>query len=144
MRILILFFTCTLLFSCQQEKKIKKPTWLFGKWERINNKPDKITYEFWKDDFSGIGFTLQKKDTVFKEVLHIVTKNDSLFLQVTGVNETPSFFAFTQQTDTSFTAENKQNEFPTSIRYWTENDQLKATVANDEFSIDFVFERLNE
>ena len=143
MRILILFFTCILLFSCQQEKKIKKPTWLFGAWERINNEADKKTYEFWYDDFSGIGFTLQKQDTVFKEVLHIVTKNDSLFLQVTGVNETPTFFAITKQTDTSFTAENKQNEFPTSIRYWKDKNQLKATVANDEFSIDFVFKKLN-
>jgi hypothetical protein len=142
MRFLILFFTCTLLFSCLQERKTKKPTWLFGKWERINNQTDKKTYEFWDSDFSGIGFSLQKKDTVFKEVLHIITKNDSFFLRVTGVNENPTLFAFTQQTDTSFTAENKQNEFPKTIRYWKENNQLKAIVANDEFSIDFVFEKM--
>ncbi|CAM1368736.1 conserved hypothetical protein [Tenacibaculum sediminilitoris] len=142
MRFLILFFTCTLLFSCQQEKKITKPTWLFGKWERIHNEADKRTYEFWKSDFSGIGFSIQKNDTLFKEVLRIITKNDSLFLQVTGVNENPTLFAFTQQTDTSFTAENKQNEFPTSIHYWKENSQLKATVANDKFSIDFVFDKM--
>jgi len=142
MRILILFFICTLLFSCQQEKKITKPTWLFGKWERVHNEADKRTYEFWENDFSGIGFSLQKNDTVFKEILHIITKNDSLFLQVTGVNENPTLFAFTQQTDTSFTAENKLNEFPTSIHYWKENGQLKASVANDEFSIDFVFDKM--
>ena len=142
MRILPLFFTCMLLFSCQPEKKIRKPSWLFGKWERINNQADKNTYEFWNDDFSGIGFTLKEKDTLFKEVLHIVTKNDSLFFQVTGVNETPTLFAFTQQTDTSFTAENNHNEFPKTIRYWRENNQLKATVANDEFSIDFVFDKI--
>lgn len=142
MRILILFFTCTLLFSCQQEKKITKPTWLFGKWKRIYNEADKRTYEFWKNDFSGIGFSLQKNDTVFKEVLHIITKNDSLFLQVTSVNETPTLFAFTQQTDTSFTAENKLNEFPKTIQYWKGNNLLKAKVSNDEFSIDFVFEKM--
>ncbi|AZJ33764.1 MULTISPECIES: hypothetical protein [Tenacibaculum] len=142
MRILILFFTCTLLFSCLQEKKIKKPTWLFGKWKRIYNEAGKRTYEFWENDFSGIGFSLQKNDTVFKEVLHIITKNDSLFLQVTGVNETSTLFAFTQQTDTSFTAENKLNEFPKTIQYWKENNLLKANVSNDEFSIDFVFEKM--
>ncbi|WP_428740866.1 hypothetical protein [Tenacibaculum sp.] len=141
MRFLLLFITGFLLSSCQNATEIKKPTWLFGKWKRINNRPDKFTYEFWNDDFSGIGFTLKEKDTVFKEVLHIITKNDSLFLQVTGVNENPTLFAFTQQTDTSFTAENKQNEFPKTIRYWKENNQLKATVANDEFSIDFVFKK---
>ncbi|MDX8553161.1 hypothetical protein MK851_05910 [Tenacibaculum sp. 1B UA] len=142
MRILILFFTCSLLFSCLQEKKIKKPTWLFGKWERVHNEAHKRTYEFWENDFSGIGFSLQKNDTVFKETLHIITKNDSLFLQVTGVNENPTLFAFTQQTDTSFTAENKLNEFPKTIQYWKENNLLKAKVSNDEFSIDFVFEKM--
>ncbi|RSC96081.1 DUF6265 family protein [Tenacibaculum singaporense] len=142
MRFLLLFITGFLLFSCQNTAEIKKPTWLIGKWKRTNNQPDKLTYEFWNDDFSGIGFTLKEKDTVFKEVLHIITKNDSLFLQVTGVNENPTLFVFTQQTDTSFTAENKQNEFPKTIQYWKENNQLKAKVANDEFSIDFVFDKI--
>lgn len=142
MRFLFLLLTCVFIFSCQLEKKTKKPSWLFGKWERTNEDAGKKTYEFWNDDFSGVGFTLQQKDTVFKEVMYIITKNDSLFLQVTGVNERPTLFAFIQQTDTSFTAENKQNEFPKTIRYWKENNQLKATVANDEFSIGFVFNPL--
>jgi len=142
MRFLGLFITGFLLFSCQNTVEIKKPTWLFGKWKRINNPSDKLTYEFWNADFSGIGFTLKEKDTLFKEVLHIITKNDSLFLQVTGVNENPTLFAFTQQTDTSFTAENQLNEFPKTIQYWKDKNQLKATVASDEFSIDFVFEKM--
>lgn len=142
MRFLLLFISGLLLFSCQNTVETKKPTWLFGKWKRINNQADKLTYEFWSEDFSGIGFTLKEKDTVFKEVLDIITKNDSLFLQVTGVNENPTSFAFTQQTDTSFTAENKQNEFPKTIQYWKENNQLKAKVSSDEFSIDFVFEEM--
>ncbi|AZJ36629.1 DUF6265 family protein [Tenacibaculum singaporense] len=142
MRFLLLFITGFLLFSCQNTAEIKKPTWLIGKWKRTNNQPDKLTYEFWSNDFSGIGFTLKEKDTVFKEVLHIITKNNSLFLQVTGVNEAPTLFVFTQQTDTSFTAENKLNEFPKVIQYWKENNQLKAKVANDEFSIDFVFDKI--
>lgn len=144
MRFLILFITGFLLCSCQNTTEIKKPTWLLGKWKRINNQPEKLTYEFWNDGFSGIGFTLKEKDTVFKEVLDIIQKNDSLYLKVTGVNEKPTLFAFTKQTDTSFTAENKKNEFPKTIQYWTENNQLKAKVANDEFSIDFVFEKLNK
>ena len=142
MRFFLLFISGLLLFSCQNTVEIKKPTWLFGKWKRINNQADKLTYEFWSEDFSGIGFTLKEKDTVFKEVLHIITKNDSLFLQITGVNENPTLFAFTQQTDTSFTAENQLNEFPKTIQYWKENNQLKAKVSNDEFSIDFVFEKM--
>lgn len=142
MRFLLLFISELLLFSCQNTVETKKPTWLFGKWKRINNQADKLTHEFWSEDFSGIGFTLKEKDTVFKEVLHIITKNDSLFLQVKGVNETSTLFTFTQQTDTSFVAENPHNEFPKTIRYWKENNQLKAKVSNDEFSIDFVFEKM--
>nr|BFF35321.1 hypothetical protein BACT7_01830 [Tenacibaculum mesophilum] len=92
--------------------------------------------------FLELVFPYKKNDTVFEEVLHIITKNDSLFLQVTGVNETSTLFAFTQQTDTSFTAENKLNEFPKTIQYWKENNLLKANVSNDEFSIDFVFEKI--
>ncbi|KAF9660009.1 hypothetical protein HER15_13510 [Tenacibaculum mesophilum] len=65
-----------------------------------------------------------------------------MFLQVTGVNETPTLFAFTQQTDTSFTAENKLNEFPKTIQYWKGNNLLKAKVSNDKFSIDFVFKKM--
>ena len=82
------------------------------------------------------------KDTVFKETLNIITKNDSLYLQVTGVNEKPTLFKFTQQTDSSFTAENKLNEFPKMITYWKENNFLKAKVANDEFSVDFIFKKM--
>ena len=142
MRFFLLFISGLLLFSSQNTVETKKPTWLFGKWKRINNQADKLTYEFWSEDFSGIGFTLKEKDTVFKEVLHIITKNDSLFLQVKGVNETSTLFTFTQQTDTSFVAENPHNEFPKTIRYWKENNQLKAKVSSDEFSIDFVFEKM--
>ena len=142
MRLIILFACCFIFFNCDNTSKTKKPTWLHGNWIRINDKPDKITYEFWKDDFSGIGFTLKEKDTVFKETLNIITKNDSLYLQVTGVNEKPTLFKFTQQTDSSFTAENKLNEFPKMITYWKENNFLKAKVANDEFSVDFIFKKM--
>lgn len=142
MRLIILFTCCFIFFNCDNTSKTKKPAWLHGNWIRINDKPDKITYEFWKDDFSGIGFTLKEKDTVFKETLNIITKNDSLYLQVTGVNEKPTLFKFTQQTDSSFTAENKLNKFPKMITYWKENNFLKAKVANDEFSVDFIFKKM--
>lgn len=131
------------MISCQKEKsKTQKPLFLVGDWIRINNKKGTITYETWKNNLSGLGYTLQKKDTVFKEILNIVTLKDSLYLKVEGVNDTPALFKFTQQTDTSFVCENPKNEFPKKIKYYLENHQLKAEVASENFKIDFVFERI--
>ena len=136
----LLFFIIT-LFSCQTETKNNKPNWLVGKWERSNEKPDKSTFDFWNKDLTGIGFTLKEKDTIFKEIMSIVTIKDTLHLKVEGVNEKPTLFKFTQQTDTSFVCENKENEFPKKIYYFLDKQQLKCKISNDEFSVDFVFGR---
>ncbi|QMU65577.1 MAG: hypothetical protein GKR88_15665 [Flavobacteriaceae bacterium] len=110
-----------------------------GNWTRLNDKSGQKTYEKWNSDFTGIGYTLQEKDTVFKEILSIINKNDTLYLQVEGVNEKPTLFRFTSQTQISFTCENPKNEFPKKISYYMHSDTLKATVSNDDFTIDFVF-----
>jgi hypothetical protein len=137
----ILFFFLTLT-SCKEIKKTQKPDFLIGNWIRMHQ-PDSIkTYEKWDVNLKGIGLTLRGKDTTFYEKLEIVTKNDTLFLKVTGVNERPTFFKFTSQTKTSFTAENPENEFPKLIKYYLEHSILKAKVASDDFSIGFEFEKI--
>ena len=142
----LLLYTCCLLLmiSCKNEKKeIQKPSFLIGDWIRVNDKEGAITYEVWNTNLKGLGYTLKEKDTTFKETLSIVTIKDTLFLKVEGVNENPTLFKFTQQTNTSFVCENKKNEFPKMIKYYLENDQLKAIVAADDFKIEFIFERYN-
>lgn len=138
------FFTCLLfIVSCSPKKTTQKPFFLIGDWQRINTKEGKATYEFWKSDFSGLGITLQNKDTVFKETLSIIQKNDTLYLQVEGVNEQPTLFRITRQTDTSFLAENPANEFPKKIKYWYTHQKLYAKIWNDEsFAIDFIFRKI--
>jgi hypothetical protein len=132
------------MISCQIEKKeTQKPSFLIGDWIRVNDKEGAITYEMWNFNLKGFGYTLKEKDTTFKEILSIFTIKDTLFLKVEGVNETPTLFKFTQQTDTSFVCENKENEFPKKIKYYLENNQLKAIVSADDFKIDFIFERYN-
>ena len=138
--ILILLLT---IFSCQTANKTNKPSFLYGNWERINDKEGQKTYEIWNENLTGIGFTLKDKDTVFKEILSIVSMNDILTLKVEGVNKTATLFKITQQTDTSFVAQNPTHDFPTKIRYWLDNKQLKAHVSNNEFGIDFVFKKRN-
>lgn len=135
----ILFAVCFLfLISCGKEE-LKKPDFLLGSWVRTNDKPNQKTFENWNTDFTGIGFTMQQSDTIFKEILSIIKKNDTLYLQVTGVNEKPTLFKFTSQTATSFVCENPKNEFPKKIKYFIESDTLKASVSNADFSVDFSF-----
>ncbi len=123
---------------------IEKQSFLIGNWQRLGEKEGKQTYEYWNADFKGLGFTLQNKDTVFKEVLSIQEINDTLRLVMEGVNENPTHFTFTKQTDSSFVCENLNNEFPTHIKYWKKDNQLKAEVWNKEFSIDFTFQKLKD
>ncbi|WP_431164464.1 hypothetical protein [Tenacibaculum halocynthiae] len=141
MRFLFLFLCITLILSCKSNTL--KPTFLIGKWQRINDKPNQITYENWNSNYKGSGFTLKKGDTIFKETLSIETINDTLYLKVTGVNKHPTLFKFIQQTDSSFVCENQLNDFPKKIRYWRNNTNLNALVSNDNFKIDFTFKKLN-
>ena len=143
MRVLVFIFCLLIISSCSTEEKVQKPSFLLGEWIRTNDKEDKVTYEIWKSNFTGLGITLKEKDTVFKEVLSIVSINKELMLKVEGVNPTPTLFKFTNQTDTSFVAENPTHDFPTKIEYWLESKQLKARVSNKEFGIDFVFKKKN-
>ena len=100
-------------------------------------------------DLSGVGLTLKGTDTTFFEKMKIIQKNDTLYLEVNDVNdvndvnEKPTFFTFTKQTDTSFVSEKTKNKFPKKIKYYLENEQLKAEVSNTDFSIEFIFERYN-
>ena len=121
---------------------MSKPTWLLGNWERTNDEEGKKTFEFWSKDFTGLGFTLIKNDTVFKEQMSIITKNDTLFLQVSGVHESPILFKFTSLTNSSFVCENPKNDFPKKITYYTENNFLKAEVSAGDFKVDFIFQKM--
>ena len=143
MKTFFFIFCFLILISCLKEKnEIQKPTFLVGNWIRTNEKDSLKTYETWQKNLSGIGLTLKSKDTTFYEEMKIITKNNTLFLAISGVNETPTPFKFTKQTDTSFVCENPKNEFPKKIKYFLENKQLKAIVSADDFKIDFVFKKV--
>lgn len=141
MRYLILLFVVSICFSCKNEPKT--PDFLIGKWKRINEDSTKTTFETWNPNFSGMGYTLKDNDTVFKEILNIVQIKDKQYFKVTGVNQQPTLFVITELTESSIVCKNDKNEFPKEISYWLEEDKLKAKVANEDFAIDFVFEKIN-
>ncbi len=138
MRKLFLILLCIGFVSCSKQE-FKKPDFLLGYWNRVNNKSEKKTYEIWNPDFTGIGYTMQGRDTTFVEILSIEEINDTLFYKVVGVNESPTLFKFTEQTETSFTCENPDNEFPKKIQYSLEDGTLKAVISAGEDAIEFVF-----
>ncbi len=139
------FLICCLFIatSCQQKKATqKKPSFLIGEWIRTNTTDSIKTYENWRMDFTGFGLSLKGKDTTFFEQLRILEKNDSLFLEVSGIHEIPTLFQFTEQTATFFVCENLRNEFPKKIKYYIDGPLLKAEVSNENFQLDFIFERI--
>ena len=146
MRNLFFFFLCAIffIFSCTNDFKItQKPTFLIGDWKRLNDKPGSQTYEMWNTNLVGMSYKMKGKNRSFQEILSIIKINDTLHLEVKGINENPTLFKFTHQTDTSFVCENSKNEFPKKITYFKDGKQLKAIVAADDFRIDFIFDKIN-
>lgn len=143
MRKLLILCSFLLTISCGSEiKKTLKPTFLIGEWKRLNDKPGSQTYEMWNTNLVGMSYTMKGKKRSFQEILSIITINDTLHLEVKGVNEKPTLLKFTNQTDSSFVCENPKNDFPKKIKYYMENKQLKTIVSADDFRIDFVFKKV--
>ena len=155
MKRLLIIFLLIGLISCNQSNSNSPPKeskvnpnldWLLGNWERMNDKEGKQTFERWKknsnEEYIGLGFTLQERDTVFKENMRLRPINGGWNLEVIGVNEQPTYFKFTNQTKNSFVCENPNNEFPKKIEYQFSDNKLKAKVSTDEMAIDFNFEKI--
>lgn len=158
MRLLIIFLSTLLCGSCKEtssnntsNKKsievIDNVDWLIGHWKRTNDKEGKTTYEHWKKksktEYTGIGYTLQNNDTIWKEDIRIV-KIDSIWnFEVVGVNESKStIFTFTNLGSKSFSCQNEDNEFPKKIEYFMGKDKLKAIISGGGMEIPFEFDRM--
>lgn len=160
-KLLILFFGI-LIVSCNGHKKeiLEKKTeeiaseqtsfdWLLGDWERLGEKEGKRTFEKWQkinaNEYSGIGFTMKDKDTVWQETMKLVDTNGTWNLVVKAPDEIkPTLFKMTNHTDNEFTCENHEIEFPNKIKYWKNGDKMNALVSNPEMEIPFEFEKLKK
>ncbi|MCP4459862.1 MAG: hypothetical protein GY816_17840 [Cytophagales bacterium] len=163
MKTLTILIPCLLFaISCSSPSKseadestsisgIEKLRWLEGNWVRTNDGEAQITYEQWakttENVYSGRGYTIRidssifQPDTVFMEQIRIVTINDTLNFEVTGVNEASTLFKFIEQTDTSFVCVNPENEFPKKISYTLSNDHITALLSGRGPDIKFLFRR---
>lgn len=132
-----------LCVACASTKEPLKFDWLLGSWERTNNTEGTKTYEYWTKnsdtEYVGLGCTLKKRDTVFKEKMRLYKQDELWNFEVTGVNEGATIFKCTTLTELSFSSENKANDFPKTIQYLLEGDTLKAIISDDTNEIPFVF-----
>lgn len=144
-KLLLLFVF--LFLSCKENKKeiilSKTPEWLIGSWIRTNENPNKQTFEEWEKisdkEYLGLGCTLEYSDTTFKENMRLVKLDNNWVLEVRGVNENMTPFVITSLSDSSFTCENEQNEFPKKIKYSICNNLLEAVISADSIEVLFTF-----
>ena len=143
-----LFFTLFIISSCQSKKVlISSPTdnidWIVGNWKRVNDQPNKSTFEKWQKlssgQYLGIGYTMENKDTVFREDLALIKINGVWNLKVSGVHDHSVLFPFTKQSKSEFLCENPENDFPKMIYYRRENDRLQATISAGNDKVEFIF-----
>lgn len=119
---------------------------LLGEWNRTNDEEGKKTFENWKKEndstYIGVSFTLKDSDTIWQENT-ILSPIDGIWyyqVKMRGDKESTNFKVIDYENN-SFTSENKQNEFPKTIRYWKKDQTLNAEIADDEIKVPFVFEK---
>jgi hypothetical protein len=150
------FFIVLLIANCSlaNAQSIAKETsdnfnklqWLTGTWNRTNTKPGRTAHERWEKksdhELQGWGVNLKGQDTLFMEKLKIVIKDNAIYY-VADVpeNKEPVYFELTAISDTGFTCENPQHDFPKKIEYLLEGKVLKATISGNGKVIDYLFGR---
>ena len=121
-------------------------SWLVGKWKRSNDRAGRSTFESWQKgangEYLGLGYTLQNGDTVFKEQMKLSRIEENWNLVVSGVNESPTYFVFTNHQAERFVCENETNEFPKKIDYRLEEGKLVANISGGGNEISFIFDRI--
>ena len=120
--------------------------WIVGDWIRTNDQDDKMTFEMWNkvsdSEYRGIGYTMQKGDTIWQERMELIEKNGKWSFDVTGKGETEAtkFRVLDIEVD-GFTCENQENGFPKRIKYEREGEDLHAKISDDEMEVSFIFKK---
>lgn len=149
-KIIVICFIAIAL-SCKEKTSNNQQNfdWMLGSWIRTNDQEGKTTFENWikynDSVYSGFGYTMQNNDTVWQENVKLTKTNGNWSFDVTGEGQTtPTKFRVTSIEKERFVCENKVNEFPTTIEYSRNREQLIATIAGNEMEIKFNFETNSE
>ncbi len=125
-------------------ENFSKLEWICHTWERTNVRPGQKAWESWSrisnQAYIGYGVTLQGADTVFREELKIVIKDDRIYyVAEVSHNQSPTYFELSITGDQAFSSSNPDHDFPKKIDYSLQGDQLTATISGDGKKIDFNF-----
>lgn len=137
------FIIILLIGSCASTKELAEFDWLIGSWERTNNTEGTKTYEYWQKksdtEYTGLGCTLKRTDTIFKETMRLYKQDTTWNFEVVGVNESPTTFKIISKDSIRFTCENKANDFPKTISYTIKDNELMAVISDGSHEIPFNF-----
>jgi hypothetical protein len=130
------------------QDNLRNLNWLQGKW--IAEDSSYITMESWRkiseQSMEGSGQIISKAtgDTLNRETLRIVEKNDEVFyLAKVNQNQYPVVFKLTETNDSLLVFSNPEHDFPTRIQYNKGmGDKIIVNVSNDKRSFVIIFERM--
>ena len=104
--------------------------WLTGSWKRLNEEVGKETFENWEkissSEYSGIGFTMQKGDTISQEKMDIIETNGkwTLFVKMPNDKEATKF-EMTELKNNEFVCVNDSNDFQRKLNIGLTEKKLK-------------------
>lgn len=124
--------------------------WLIGKWERTDTKTGQQAFEEWVSVsdvlYTGKGWTMEGKDTIFEEHLRIYVSENKFFYEAeVAHNPGPVRFEIVEWDDSKFESVNLKHDFPTNIDY--EHDKagkLIVTISDQKKEMHFQFRKLSE
>ncbi len=133
--------------SAPQEPTTGKPLnfdWLLGHWQRGDDKPGQVTFESWDkradDHYTGFSFRMAGQDTVWQETMHLLAKDGTWILEVSGEGEVIPF-TLRETNPQGFRSNNPVHDFPKEINYQLRGDSLYAVIAGGGQEIPFTFGR---
>lgn len=84
------------------------------------------------EHFQGQGRLIVGSDTVFQEALYLLKVDQYASYITTGGNDHPTLFTLTTFSDSSWTFENPEHDFPQRLTYhFTSKNTLEITVAGE-------------
>lgn len=161
--ILLVLLVC--LSSCQEKKKtvdspmktvakveelgvdISRHSWILGKHIQVNVEEGKKNQEAWtrrgENTYEGIAIATVDGKSNVNEVMNLREGQSGLEFVVQHGHNKPMVFQVTEETDTSFTCENKENDFPQKIHYEMRKTGLYALISGGGPEIEYIFRPIN-